>query len=744
MITEEKEKAGAEPSVECSVPKKSDVSEKRGLVIGAELFASVLFLAVASIALYIGNRPAEAIAVAAALRAAGGSVWTSVRQYRDLIGLGRTDFRRLMYVVYDGRISENGLRMPFALRLAPLALSALCAAVCLVRAIFGGVGDYGTALSILTVFCAAATMGVELPAMIAAANGAAALKQRDIEVGDAEKLGSAAKAKFALADKSVFFALKGTETGGVYINGKVYGVSELGFSELYPMIVALNVCDDGALSAAFGFRQRLTDSILRSLRTTQLEHGELFGFQVEDFVPYDPVSGVAQATCVSGSFPDPRIAPKTYLAGKPDAIIPHLRWEFDSNGLRELNEADFKRIRLHLRQTYAAGREVIAVASRADRSGDLALIGFLHVNCVISEEARESVNELRDVGVELVYVSEENESCAFYHARELGVARDMSQVLTGSRIDRFRPENLVRAARHARLCAEAGPSHRRALTRMLASERIVMAASKSGDDELLQAADVRITSAGGKYSTDFSARGCSIEDVSLVARVARSVCAAAKRAEYQLFCGPVCAMLLSLFTLTFYGEVPFGAAAMVLLSVLLPLPLVLMTAKMDVCPSKRTVFALVEKSGGGKAPLKAGLGLAAWNLTGCFVTAVFACWIYGSYAQNEAIGAGGASSAAFLTVCAYMLANGLVCRAWDKSILSLKDDSSGVKFIVAALVLLVLVFGALRISAAAGVFGMSVLAYSKLPFTILPAVCMLLAYEIGGAVIRRRKSSSEK
>ena len=744
MLIQEKTAAAApekEASAEIKVNKKTlSLEDMKGLIVRAEFYAAFVFGVCAVLCLSLFDRVAEAIAASVILVIAVAAALVVAKQHRELMGLDRTGAGKLMFSVYNGRFKENGLRLALCMRLAPLALGFVAVIVCLIRAIWGGVGEYGLLLSVAALFSAAAAVGVELPVLIAVSGGIVALKQHDIEVGEPEKLGVAARAKYVLGDKSVFFASKGTETGGVYINGKAYGVSELSFGEAYPLLSSIYVCDDGALSAAFGFRQQITDGLLRALRTTRFEHSSLLSFHVTEHYPYDPAAGYAAATYINSAGKE-----KTCFVGRPDALFSHIAFEYDEIGLRPLGDADMRQLRLHLRRTYSAGREVMVVAEQTPDGKSLVLIGLLHMNCIISQEARESVKELKGIGVEPIYVSEENESCAFYHARELGIARDMSQVLTGSRIDRFKHENLVRAMRHARLCAEADSEHRTVLTEMLSRERVIMSASRSGSDELLRGADVRVSSQGGKYSTDFVGRNCSIEDVSFVARVARSVCSVARRAEYQMFCAAVCACLVSIVSVIVCGRVPFGVAAALLIAAVLPLPQMLLTAKMDVAPPKGLVMSfMMENKPSGDTPVKAGVALAGWNVLNCIVTAIFASYVYCSYAASETVGHGGAAAAAFMTVGAYMLANNLVCRVWGKSCISLKDENGGVGFLICSLLVFVALLVIVSVGGLSSVFGMEALAYKRLPVTVIPAAVSLLVYEIGGAVIRHRKSNGEK
>ena len=743
LIREKTPEAASEKevSVENNVNKKiTSLEDMKGFIVRAEFYATVVFGVCAALCLYLFDKGAEAIAALVILAVAVAAVLIAEKQHRDLMGLDRSGAGKLMFSVYNGRFRENGLRFALAMRLAPLCLGAVALVACLIRAIWGGVGDYGLLLSVMALLSASAIIGVELPVVIAVSGGIVALKQHDIEVRDPEKLGVAARVKYVLGDKSVFFASKGTETGGVYINGKAYGVSELSFDEAYPLLSSIYVCDDGALSAAFGFRQQITDGLLRALRTTRYEHSAFLSFHVTEHYPYDPAAGYTAATYINSAG-----AEKTCFVGRPDALFPHLGFEYDQIGLRPLGDADMRHLRLHLRRTYSAGREVMVVAEQTPDGKSLVLIGLLHMNCIISQEARESVRELKSIGVEPIYVSEENESCAFYHARELGVARDMSQVLTGSRIDRFKHENLVRAMRHARLCAEADGEHRNILTEMLSRERVIMSSSRSGSDELLRGADVRVSSQGGKYSTDFQCRNCSIEDVSFVARVARSVCSVARRAEYQMFCASVCACLVSIVSVIVCGRVPFGVAASLLIAAVLPLPQMLLTAKMDVAPPKGLVMSfMMENKSANDTPVKTGAGLAGWNILNCIVTAIFASYVYCSYASSESVGAGGASAAVFLTVGAYMLANNLVCRVWGKSCLSLKDENGGVAFLICTLLVLAAVLVIVSVGGLSSVFGMEALGYKRLPVAFIPAAVSLLTYEIGGAVIRHRKSHGDK
>ncbi|MBQ1954109.1 MAG: cation transporting ATPase C-terminal domain-containing protein, partial [Clostridia bacterium] len=103
-----------------------------------------------------------------------------------------------------------------------------------------------------------------------------------------------------------------------------------------------------------------------------------------------------------------------------------------------------------------------------------------------------------------------------------------------------------------------------------------------------------------------------------------------------------------------------------------------------------------------------------------------------------------AAAAAFMTVGAYMIANNLVCRVWGKSCLSLKDENGGVGFLICSLLVFVALLVIVSVGGLSSVFGMEALAYKRLPVTLIPAAVSLLVYEIGGAVIRHRKSNSEK
>ena len=742
MQTSQREQTGT--AVRRAAARRANAVIRRSLAARGETLAAALLLAAAAAVLYLGGNTAGSLVTAGTLAAALLVCGAAVGVSRERNGLSREEQRRLMCFVYGGVLPGTGLALSPLVRLVPPALAAAAAGAYLLRAAVGGGLDGGTAAAVLAVFCAAATVGGPLPGLIAAAGGVQGLKQKDVVVRDAEKLAASAAVGAVLADKSVFFAAKGTEIGGVYLMGKARGVSELGFSDATTLLTAINVCDDGALSAAFGFRQSILDGLLRSLRTTRMEHGEIFGAQTTDFLPYDSAVGFARATCVSRGG-----EVCTYYVGKPELFLGELKSELTPEGSRALNEADLKRIRVHLRQTYSAGREIIAAARGAGEGRGLELIGFLHVNFVVSESAVESVGQLHRVGVTPVYVSEENENCAFYHARELGVARDMSQVLTGARIDRFRPENLERAARHARLCAEAGPAHRRVLTRLVGAERRFLAASKFPDDALLEGADVRVTAEGGAFSTDITGRSCSIEEVSWIVRTARSVCAVARRAEMTLFTPSIAALLLCFVTAALFGAVPFGAAAAAVLAVLAPLPQTLLTAGMDTRPGKTSVFRIVSSEADGDGmPLRAGFGLAAWNVGWWLAAAAASAAVFRALAGTDEAGqtvfGAAAGAGAFLTLLSFSLAHGLVCRVWGRPLTSLKDERGGWGFLIATVLVWLVFYGVLRIPAAAGALGLAAVPYRKLVVTLIPAAAELAVYLVGGLIRRRRKDKDRK
>ena len=694
------------------------------------LLAPLVLLA-AALALFLRGSFSAALFVLAA--AVIGSTGTLLFEHLAAarIGISRRILLALEFRVYFGSSRTNALFLSPFLRIVPVLLGIAAAALFWIRHAASPLAAEGIAACL----CAAVVSGVSLTAPVAAWNAAEALRRRDISVAQFLILPQLARVRLLLADQSVFYGARSAELRGFYMDGVMHPAAELDFDEHLPLVLGFCRCDDGSLAAACGFRQRLSDVLLRAMRTTPMEHRSALVPLPSVFEPYNRETGViaSSLTMADGSV-------VSYRAGKPESLLPQVTHILDHGLPRSIDTSDQNRVNAVIRRAYETGRQVIALVSDTE-AGGTTLIGCLIYSTAPVEGAETAVQSLRQPGI--VYVSREDESCAFCRASALGITNDMSRVLTGARIDNFRPENLARAVGRARVAAGMDAEHRLAFTAALAERgELLAAASDDADDPLFAHADICISPASdGCRPPDIQAKSCKITDLAEIFRTVRDVCNASARAAFAMLTAPIATTLFMLLISASAALPPLTAPAAVLLSYLLPLPLAFLSARRG-APSlapRNPLLNALEDSPRQAAPRRAaGRFFHGFCLIDAIAAALYAARLYGQLAPVTNAGEPAASAAAFLTLLTATVVLALIAFVWGDSLFALLDRHSRPMLWLAAAVCAA-AYGFSRWHAFNQLFGFEQLSLRTLPQTIVPALAAAVFYELGALTVRLLK-----
>ncbi len=698
-------------------------------LIKAGRFLIAAFLAASSFVLFFAGRYVDAAVVAAALIVLLLFISVTERGQKYTLWPDKKAALLMCYSSYIGPSSANALFIPLKVRFAPLLAGFLGAALTVLSGLSEGLSPADITASAIACMCSTLFLGLGTLTIIALRNGISRLKQNDIDILKPEKLGVIARCDLLMADKTVFYGNKNAEISGVYTNGGFIGLSELSFEAHKLLLVGSNICSDEALGRAFGFKQRIGEVLLRAMRTSPVEEKEIARYKLTRRIPYDEETGITSAECCT-----PYGSIVSFTAGRPESLLPYIKYVNDDSNIREITPHELKRLRVILRQGYSAGRLAIALATGIPGESALTFLSFIFVTVQTVDDADKAVSDLKENGTDTLMVTDENETSAFTRASSLKVTADMSQVLTGYRIDNFRSGSLVRASLHARLAAETGSRHRLILGKILRQRRRVLAgASKNPDDTLLENAEIRITSekTDSKYPPDVCSRTCMITDVAILVKTARTVASFARRASYQMLFSPMCMSLILFMCVALTGTVPFTPAVVAVSVLLLPLPQACLTASSDYgeeCLGYMSIAPVykLERRSAVKIP---GAGYIAWWLMSVFVT-VFSCLIiYGIYSPGDKLGVSAASAAAFLAFFFELTVNGIVSFVWGRSVFSIMEQG-GRKMLLITLIMLAAVLGLIKVSSAAGLFGFASVPYRVVPAAMSPALLLLAAYEL--------------
>lgn len=690
----------------------------------------LLFLFAAALMLYLRESTAAAVFVGALGILIVLTQTVAEHLLASRLQITASTLTSLEFRIFLAPKRANALYLSPILRLLPVVLTT---AAGFLFAFLPETAD-GILWPLLTCLCAALVSGVSVAAPIAAFNVFESLRKQDIAVNDPLSIARLARARTLLADQSLFYGSRSAELRGFYTDGMLHPVTDLNFDDHLPLVLGFCHCDDGSLASAFGFRQSLMDVVLRGMRTTPMEHRELLTPPAAIFTPYDPEIGYV---CADLIFPDGRRI--TYRTGKPEVLLPQVTRILDKNIPRPAEAADAKRLGMVLQNIYEIGRQAIAL-TEVNADNTLTFIGYLFVTSAPVAGAEAAVSTLRKNGINIVYVSREQDSCAFYRASSLGITSDASRILTGTRMENFRPESLERALPRARIAAEMQAEQRYALAAALSERDDVLAASEDPGDGLFAGADITISSPSDRVTADYTVKHCKITDVAKIIRTARSACDAAVRAMMFAVSVSLMAALFLLATALSAPLPPFSVPVSVFLCAFLPLPFLILIAarSADIPTSPKPLLGVADKPAHKTVHKKpVGRLYFIWQLFAAAFSALFAARFYASLAPITETGICVASGAAFLTLIMSTLTTAAISFSWGNSLFTLLERKNRL-FVFPAALFAVAAFVALRVDAVNTLFSLEAVGFRHLPQTLIPTVLLALLYEFGLLLARAR------
>lgn len=230
--------------------------------------------------------------------------------------------------------------------------------------------------------------------------------------------------------------------------------------------------------------------------------------------PFDPERKIASTVC-RGEIPEWNGEEKTgcwvLAKGAPDLIIERCRYWLGEQGPGPLTpEQKTYFMEQNLRMAGKALR-VLALAIRpagslpstaAQAEAELYFIGLVGMIDPIRPEAYSALEECRKAGIQVKMITGDHRDTALAIGRDLGLAVDRNQVITGRELDRISQAELVKKVGGLSIFARVSPEHKVRIVDALKTNDEVVAMTGDGinDAPALKRADIGI--AMGKTGTD--------------------------------------------------------------------------------------------------------------------------------------------------------------------------------------------------------------------------------------------------
>jgi len=147
-----------------------------------------------------------------------------------------------------------------------------------------------------------------------------------------------------------------------------------------------------------------------------------------------------------------------------------------------------------LRTLGVAYRPVDAILEGAEMEKDLILVGLVGMIDPPRPEVKESIHKAKLAGITTIMITGDHKNTAFAIARELGIAENIEQAITGEELDDFSEDELAERIFSYRVFARVSPEHKVKIVHALKSQGNIVSMTGDGvnDAPSLNAADIGV------------------------------------------------------------------------------------------------------------------------------------------------------------------------------------------------------------------------------------------------------------
>ncbi len=147
-----------------------------------------------------------------------------------------------------------------------------------------------------------------------------------------------------------------------------------------------------------------------------------------------------------------------------------------------------------LRTLGVAYRPVRSVIGPAEMEKDLIFIGFVGMIDPPRTEVKAAIETAKRAGITTIMITGDHKNTAFAIAKELGIADNIGQAITGSEMDEFSSEELARRITEYRIFARVSPEHKVNIIHALKSQENIVSMTGDGvnDAPSLTTADIGV------------------------------------------------------------------------------------------------------------------------------------------------------------------------------------------------------------------------------------------------------------
>ena len=169
-----------------------------------------------------------------------------------------------------------------------------------------------------------------------------------------------------------------------------------------------------------------------------------------------------------------------YKKGAIERLLPETKYIYQNGDVVHIGPKDIEEIEKKVKEMSLRGLRVLGlVALYPDKNG-FAFVGLVGMIDPPRENAKASVEELREAGVRTIMITGDHPDTAFAIAKELTIVSSSDQVMTGLEIDACSPLELAEKVKTVSVFARVSPENKQAIVAALQSNGEIVAMTGDG------------------------------------------------------------------------------------------------------------------------------------------------------------------------------------------------------------------------------------------------------------------------
>lgn len=276
-----------------------------------------------------------------------------------------------------------------------------------------------------------------------------------------------------------------------YFDGKQYEKDELLNEKLHKLSLGMSLCSNASTDGGL-FGDPTEIALVEFANSHNQRKGDIENlYQRLDEYPFDSNRKMMSTLNKYGK------SKVVFTKGALDSILRVSSFIEEKGQVRKITEKDKKAI---FKSSDLMAEKALRVLALAYKEGDkleeknLVFIGLVGMIDPARPEAKNAVAIFRKAGITTIMITGDHKTTALAIAKELGIAEDESQAMSGFEIDALTPEELQEKVKTVRIFARVSPENKVSIVKAIKANGQIAAMTGDGvnDAPSLKAADIGI------------------------------------------------------------------------------------------------------------------------------------------------------------------------------------------------------------------------------------------------------------